>query len=206
MIPTFNQMKDEALERLKSNWGEAILATLVIIAISAVISFIPFGGLIVGGPFALGSAIFFLRMTRGEQAEVKNVFDGFKENFGNSVGAYILMIIITLLGFLLLIIPGIIALLAMSQTFRIMKDNPGLGATEALQKSHEMMKGHRMEYFLLNLSFIGWALLCLLTFGIGFLVLAPYVSATNAVYYDYLSNQHSKEIDQLGSHLETNVK
>jgi uncharacterized membrane protein len=82
-----------------------------------------------------------------------------------------------------------------------MKDNPTMGITEAMQKSHEMMKGHRGDYFLFNLSFIGWAFLCIFTLGLGFLILAPYVSTSNAIYYNYLVGYQDKQIDEIGSEL-----
>jgi uncharacterized membrane protein len=146
-------------------------------------------------------AIYFLRISRDESVEINNLFDGFKQ-FGNALGAYLLMLLIIILGFVLLIVPGIIAALALSQTFNIMHDEPNLGPIEAMKKSHEMMKGHRGDYFLLNLSFIGWALLCILTIGIGFLFLAPYASVTNAIFYNNLVDYHNKDIKELGSHLE----
>jgi uncharacterized membrane protein len=200
MRPAFSEIKNEALRKLDKKWGNAAVAILVVGIISAAASIIPFGGVVTAGPFALGMAIYFLKLSRDESVDLNNIFDGFK-NFGNAIGAYILMMIIIFLGILLLIVPGIIAALALSQTYRIMKDNPSMSITDAMQKSHEMMKGHRGDYFLFNLSFIGWALLCLLTLGLGFFVLAPYVSTSNAIYYNYLVGYQDKQIDKIGSEL-----
>jgi uncharacterized membrane protein len=200
MRPAFSEIKNEALRKLDKKWGNAAVAILVVGIISAAASIIPFGGIVTAGPFALGMAIYFLKLSRDESVDLNNIFDGFK-NFGNAIGAYILMMIIIFLGILLLIVPGIIAALALSQTYRIMKDNPSMSITDAMQKSHEMMKGHRGDYFLFNLSFIGWALLCLLTLGLGFFVLAPYVSTSNAIYYNYLVGYQDKQIDKIGSEL-----
>jgi uncharacterized membrane protein len=200
MRPAFSEIKNEALRKLDKKWGNAAVAILGVGIISAAASIIPFGGIVTAGPFALGMAIYFLKLSRDESVDLNNIFDGFK-NFGNAIGAYILMMIIIFLGILLLIVPGIIAALALSQTYRIMKDNPSMSITDAMQKSHEMMKGHRGDYFLFNLSFIGWALLCLLTLGLGFFVLAPYVSTSNAIYYNYLVGYQDKQIDKIGSEL-----
>ncbi|MCZ8518379.1 MULTISPECIES: DUF975 family protein [Paenibacillus] len=57
---------------------------------------------------------------------------------------------------------------------------------EALSRSKEMMKGHKWRYFVLGLSFLGWVLLAVLTAGIGFLWLGPYMSVTNANFYTNL--------------------
>jgi uncharacterized membrane protein len=200
MRPAFDEIKNEAIRKLDKKWGNAAVAILVVGIISAAASIIPFGGIVTAGPFALGMAIYFLKLSRDESVDLNNIFDGFK-NFGNAIGAYILMMIIVFLGILLLIVPGIIAALALSQTYRIMKDNPSMSITDAMQKSHEMMKGHRGDYFLFNLSFIGWAFLCLLTLGLGFFVLAPYVSTSNAIYYNYLVGYQDKQIDKIGSEL-----
>jgi uncharacterized membrane protein len=200
MRPTFDEIKNEALRKLDKKWGNAVLAILVVGIISAIASIIPFGALATAGPFALGMAIYFIKISRDESVDLNNIFDGFK-NFGNAIGAYILILIVVFIGFILLIVPGIIAALALSQTYRIMKDNPTMGITEAMQKSHEMMKGHRGDYFLFNLSFIGWAFLCIFTLGLGFLILAPYVSTSNAIYYNYLVGYQDKQIDEIGSEL-----
>jgi uncharacterized membrane protein len=201
MTQSFNEMKDMALAKLENKWDNAALVVLIAMIITGATNFIPGASLIIGGPISLGMAIYFLRISRDESVEINNLFDGFKQ-FGNALGAYLLMLLIIILGFILLIVPGIIAALALSQTFNIMHDEPNLGPIEAMKKSHEMMKGHRGDYFLLNLSFIGWALLCILTIGIGFLFLAPYASVTNAIFYNNLVDYHNKDIKELGSHLE----
>jgi len=201
MTQSFNEMKDKALAKLENKWGNAALVVLIAMIITGATNFIPGASLIIGGPISLGMAIYFLRISRDESVEINNLFDGFKQ-FGNALGAYLLMLLIIILGFILLIVPGIIAALALSQTFNIMHDEPNLGPIEAMKKSHEMMKGHRGDYFLLNLSFIGWALLCILTIGIGFLFLAPYASVTNAIFYNHLVDYHNNDIKELGSQLE----
>lgn len=64
----------------------------------------------------------------------------------------------------------------------IMAEEP-LGVFDAIRKSFSIMKGHKIELFVLGLSFIGWGLLSLLTLGIGFLWLLPYIQVTLRVYY-----------------------
>jgi uncharacterized membrane protein len=182
---TPTQLKNEALSKLQNNWGNLVLATLIFIVISSAVSFIPFAGILTGGPFALGMASLYLNFTRNNNSETNQIFDGFK-NFGNAIGAYILMLIIIIFFTFLLIVPGIIAGLALSQTYNVMKDNPQLGVIDCMKKSRDIMQGHKADYFILNLSFIGWALLCILTIGIGFLWLIPYINTTNAIFYNKL--------------------
>ena len=97
---------------------------------------------------------------------------------------------------LLLIVPGIIKSLSYSQAEFIVKDMTDAGqevaATEAINKSRELMNGHKWEYFLLELSFIGWDLLGGLSLGIGFLWILPYIKATEAEYYRKLTGDQLK--------------
>ena len=69
----------------------------------------------------------------------------------------------------------------------ILAENPDLTASQAIQQSKEMMQGNRWRLFCLQLSFIGWSILCLFTFGIGNLVLNPYQKAAEAAFYREIS-------------------
>lgn len=88
---------------------------------------------------------------------------------------------------LLLIIPGIIKVISYSQAFYIKTENPQMSPMECLRASEDLMRNNKMEYFVLQLSFIGWFILCVLTFGLGFIYVLPYHSVTNAMYYRHLS-------------------
>ncbi len=66
----------------------------------------------------------------------------------------------------------------------IVAENPGISSREAIRRSKEMMHGHKMEYFVLGLSFIGWALLCGITFGIAAIWVIPYMQATLVNFYN----------------------
>lgn len=107
--------------------------------------------------------------------------------------AYMLISIFTFLWTLLLIVPGIIKDLAYSQTYYILADAQASGvemsAMEAIKTSQQLMKGHKWEFFCLQLSFLGWMILAGLTFGIGWLWLGPYMSVTKACYYDYVASE-----------------
>lgn len=180
----------QAREALAGKWGIAVGAfaiyLLIIISIQAVSRQAPVIGLaslVIGGPFATGIAIFSLSLSRRQPAQVNQIFEGFR-NFGTSAGAYLLVALFVLLWMLLLIIPGIIAALAYSQTFFIIAENPSVGAMEAIDRSKKMMEGNKLKLFYLELRFLGWALLCILTLGIGFLFLLPYMQVSLARFYD----------------------
>jgi len=179
-----------ARESLKGKWSIAIPTFLIYIIITASLQGIgeifPLAtliSLIISGPIALGIAIFSLNIARDKELKVEQLFEGF-ENFWTSVGAYILMLIFILLWSILLIIPGIIAAISYSMTFLIIAEDESIDAIEALKKSKKIMYGHKWKYFCLMLRFIGWALICILTLGIGFILLLPYIQVTTVKFYE----------------------
>ena len=103
----------------------------------------------------------------------------------------VLMWVYLTLWTLLLIIPGIIKIFSYSQTSFIIKDKLDSGqqisANEAITESRKLMDGHKAEYFILQLSFLGWVLLGILTIGIANLWVFPYIYTTNANYYRQLA-------------------
>ena len=167
----------QARESLKGNWLLAVGTFLVYLLIALIPSSIKYVGfiisLLISGPFALGLAIFSLSIARGQEAKMEQIFDGFKL-FSKALLTYLLMVVIVLLWMLLLIIPGIIAGLSYSMTFYILADDNSLEPMAALDKSKQMMDGHKWKLFFLGLMFFGLALLCIFTLGIGFLWLLPF--------------------------------
>lgn len=150
--------------------------------------------LIVGGPIAFGTSLFFLNLTRTASAKIEDVFSGFKR-FGNTFMLSLLMGIFTFLWALLLIVPGIIAAFSYSMSFYILIDNPSLSASEAIERSKEMMSGQKGRLFSLYISFAGWFILSILTFGIGFIWLEPYVQASTAAFYEDLKGESNEILD-----------
>lgn len=74
-------------------------------------------------------------------------------------------------------------------TYYIMQDHPELAYNAAIEKSMEMMSGYKMKLFLLDLSFIGWGILCILTMGLGLLLLLPYMYTARAAFYEELKKE-----------------
>jgi uncharacterized membrane protein len=172
------EIKNYALSRLEGKWGMAIGLVLLSAVIGLVLGFIPvlgsLAGLVIGGPFALGTASFFLKLVRGQDARIDDLFSGFK-NFGNAFLVSLLMGIFIALGFIFFIIPGIIVALGFSQTYKIMHDNPGIGGWDAMMKSWELMKGKKGSFFVFGLSFIGWGILAALPMGFSLNTIIPLV-------------------------------
>lgn len=101
---------------------------------------------------------------------------------------------------LLLVIPAVIFYYMFSQIFYLLADNPQIGAVEVLKKSAEMMKGYKWKLFCLHLSFIGWYLLGIVTLGIAFIWVGPYIKTANTIFYEKLktlSEKNAVEVNPL---------
>ena len=194
MVKENTELMAEARESLSGNWGLAIATFLVYGIIISIFQVIPTVGpvlvLFIASPMLVGISMFSLSLSRGENARLEQIFEGFK-NYSTVLGAYLLMVVLILLWMLLLIIPGIIAAIAYSQTFYILAEDDAISSMDALKKSKEMMDGYKWKYFCLGLRFIGWALLCILTLGIGFLWLSPYIQISYAKFYEDLKNNQA---------------
>jgi len=138
---------------------------------------------LITGPLYVGFCSFFLKLARHSEVRVSMLFGGFLI-FWKAFLAYFFVALFTLLWMLLLIIPGIIAAYSYSMTFFILADDPSVRPFDAIRRSKEMMRGHKWKLFFLQLRFIGWFLLTLLTCGLGILWLSPYYSAALAHFYD----------------------
>ena len=139
--------------------------------------------LLIGGALALGLATFSLAIARKEEAKFAMLFSGF-DHYGKTLKLYLLMVLFILLWMLLLIVPGIIAAISYAQAFYLMSDDPNIGAMEAIDKSKKMMYGYKWKFFCLGLRFIGWFLLGILSLGIGFLWIVPYMNISAAKFYE----------------------
>ena len=187
----------EARGLLKDNWGLPITVTVLCIAMGAVSQVIPIIGwiatLIIQPQIGVGASIFYLNLSRQKEINIKQLFFTFKDmnRFGNIIGANLLMIFCIILGFICLIIPGIILCIAFSQLFFVLAEDDSLGPVDALKKSYNLMNGNKWTYFCLLCRFIGWGILSILTFGIGLLWLYPYCWVSVAKFYDNILLNHS---------------
>lgn len=99
---------------------------------------------------------------------------------GPGVGPIFLLVALSFAAF----IPAVVAQLRYSMTYFVINDTPGMGALDAIRHSTRLMAGSKWKLFCLQFRFIGWALLCLLSLGIGFLWLTPYIMTSMACFYD----------------------
>ena len=142
--------------------------------------------LLLGGPITVGLNCFFVKNVRGEREElsVTTPFTEAFKNFPRKLGGSLWMGLFVFLWALLLVIPGIIKGISYSMTQYILADCPNVKARDALKLSMRMMNGHKCEYFVMGLSFLGWILLSALTLGIlSVFYVDPYMRSSFAEYY-----------------------
>lgn len=212
-----------ARETLEGRWGEMAGFTLVVILIImavALVTAVPFSvvgtlnnmpwlsstgsgfstlvNILFAVPLEYALYIFFLKLIRREEmveGNVKTLFQEFQNNWSTFVVAGVLMMLVVLLIMIpTLFIGAIIFSLAYGMVPFVIFDNPGIAPREALRTSRMMMRGHKAELFLLQLSFIGWALLCILC-PIGFLWLSPYMYTATAHFYEDVKAEYVVEVD-----------
>ncbi|WP_176391981.1 DUF975 family protein [Marininema halotolerans] len=133
----------------------------------------------------MGIYLIFIHLARGNTTSLSHLFRYFTDGqlYWKATFLYGLTWIYINCWSLLLFIPGIIKYYAYSMAPYILIDHPELTPNQAITQSRKMMDGHKVELFALHLSFLGWGILCILTLGIGFLWLIPYISATDAQFY-----------------------
>lgn len=182
----------QARRALTGRWGHAALTTLIYLALSRGAGLLPRVGvlaeLVVAGPMAIGYAHYALQAARGHAVTLAQLFVGFAR-FWVGLKAFLMMMGLIFLWSLLLIVPGIIAALSYSMTFYLLADDDTLSASAALAQSRLLMLGNRWKLFCLGCRFIGWSLLSVVTFGIGFLWLMPYLSVAQGCFYDEIRGQ-----------------
>ncbi len=188
------ELKMAAKQQIKGKIGILFVITLVIAVVSGIAGFvlglIPVVGslaasIIVTPAFALSTIRVYLNVVKGNTPEVSDAFTGF-DDFWAAFKVTFLVGFFTFLWSLLFWIPGIIKGISYSMSMYVLAENKGKPALECIAESKKMTNGHKMELFVLALSFIGWAFVGAITLGIAFIWITPYMQATMTNAYNYL--------------------
>lgn len=137
-----------------------LLVTLFVIAMVVLVVWI-IVNMVIGGAGMLGYAKFNLNLVDGKDAEFSDLFSRF-DRLGDGFCMKFLMALYTLLWSFLFFIPGIVKSYSYAMTPYILSEHPEMTANEAITESRRIMPGNRWRLFCLEISFIGWSLLCLL--------------------------------------------
>lgn len=171
-----------AKQQLEGKWVNVAVGSLIYLVIMAIASSTSLLELIIYGPLFFGYLLYLGCNIDTGVNNLNLLFKGF-ERFADTLVAGLLYSLAVGVGTMLLIVPGIIMACGLGLTFFIMVDDPNISGLDALQQSWNMMRGHKWEFFCLNFRFIGWILLSILTCGIGFILLEPYMLVTCQNYY-----------------------
>ena len=191
-MDTFDRVpiKEEAKQVFYRNRSACICMMLLIVVAELVLTSISFGFLIMllSGVILVTGAFFFLNSWRDTPVAVSAaVSETFDNGFLRKMGGMLWMDLQIFLWSLLFIIPGVIKNYSFALTPYILADCPNVPAMEASRLSERMMRGHRLDYFVMELSFLGWILLSAFTFGILYVLYAgPYMELTKAGVYNEL--------------------
>ena len=187
------ELKAKAKAQIKGNIGILFVIMLIVAAVSGIANVIPGIGSIAAAivlipAFNIALAIIFLKLAEGVKPEIAELFQHFNK-FWAAFKVTFFTGLFTWLWSLLLVIPGIIKALSYSMAMFILAENPDMPALEAIDRSKKMMDGHKMELFVLYLSFIGWGLLCTITCGIAGIYVIPFMNATLVNFYNSIKGE-----------------
>ncbi len=178
---------------LKGYWNIAILSSLLLGLLPTTIQYHKIIGLlfilVFSGALRAGICKIALLATQKQQATLGHIFEGFKF-FKNAMGVFLLSLVFIALGILLFIIPGIIIMVWLSQSFFILVENPELEPMDVFKKSKELIKGYELKFFTLLITFtlitlvLAFSKLIILSF-----LIAPIQYVAFANFYQYLKEK-----------------
>lgn len=183
------ELKSQAKGILSANYWPIIGATVLVMAILVAVASVPGIGSIASYfiiPVSLGLTLYTVGLIDGGKPSITdiftNAFDG--RYYLRRVGGYAWMMLFTFLWSLLFVIPGIVKAYSYALTPYILAKYPEIQAKEALKVSMKIMDGKKAELFVLHLSFIGWAMLAGITFGLlGIFFVIPYMAITDTLWF-----------------------
>lgn len=143
-------------------------------------------GFLLHGALKVGQARFNLALVDGKPVTATMLFSGFR-GFWRALVMHLLTKVLTTLGYLLLVVPGVILNLGFSMAPCVLAEDPGCSCWEALKRSWAMMQGRKLELWWMEAAFYVCKLLAGLTYGVGELFLDPYTAAARACFYRSLN-------------------
>lgn len=165
-----------------------MIAVLIFVLIIMVVMFAVME--LLYNPFYVGVQRFMLKSV-DDRADVKEVAYGFDHSYKNIVKTMFRVDIQVFLWALLFVIPGIYKRYQYRMVSYILAEHPDMNYKEVLQKSKSMMHGEKWHAFVLDLSFLLWHMLGMITCGmVELFYVSPYVWLTNAALYRRISESH----------------
>ena len=190
-----NWSKEKITGKLLEIWKGILLATLAMLVLgfgsgvvqlifgekSTITSIVSILVEIISIPLSIGLTAFIMKFVRKDELDKNLIFDYYSD-FMKVAATTILSGIIIALGCICFIIPGIYLAFSYTLVPYLLAERKDLSMTEILRLSRKMMNGHKLDYFILGLSFIGWSLLVPFTLGILLIWLGPYMTITTTKF------------------------
>ena len=196
----FIEIKEEAKKLTSKHilrfWKSSLLVFASSIALAIILGIISCGVLafiteLLALPLYIGFISYILSLTRKEEVSLTDIFQDYKK-IGLIVVTLIISYVFIIFGYILLIIPGIMIAFSLVMVGYLLADSKETSISEArniIRKSIEMMNGYKLDYFIFELSFIGWYFLGAITFGIAYIYVIPYFTFANTLYYQRLKEK-----------------
>lgn len=196
----FIEIKEEAKKLTSKHilkfWKSSLLVFASSIALAIILGTISGGVLafiteLVALPLYIGFISYILGLTRKEEVSLTDIFQDYKK-IGLIVVTLIISYVFIIFGYILLIIPGIMIAFSLVMVVYLLADSKETSISEAkniIRESREMMNGYKLDYFIFELSFIGWHFLGAITFGIAYIYVIPYFTFANTLYYQRLKEK-----------------
>ena len=196
----FIEIKEEAKKLTSKHilkfWKSSLLVFASSIALAIILGIISGGVLafiteLLALPLYIGFISYILGLTRKEEVSLADIFQDYKK-IGLIVVTLIISYVFIIFGYILLIIPGIMIAFSLVMVGYLLADSKETSISEArniIRESIEMMNGYKLDYFIFELSFIGWYFLGAITFGIAYIYVIPYFTFANTLYYQRLKER-----------------
>ena len=196
----FIEIKEEAKKLTSKHilkfWKSSLLVFASSIALAITLGIISGGVLafiteLLALPLYIGFISYILSLTREEEVSLTDIFQDYKK-IGLIVVTLIISYVFIIFGYILLIIPGIMIAFSLVMVVYLLADSKETSISEAkniIRESIEMMNGYKLDYFVFELSFIGWHFLGAITFGIAYIYVIPYFTFANTLYYQRLKEK-----------------
>ena len=195
-------LKESAKKHLNSNLSISILGFLIVLLITAfIVLFIAVNKIaifvvlfVLLSPIFVGYARFNYNLSKSEEGNISDLFpfaDG--RGYGRGLIGMFIYSIFLISWTVLLIGPGFYKAFSYAMTFFISQDSEfsHLNGVQVITRSREIMNGHKLEYFDLLVSFIGWYLLVVVTLGLAAFYVIPYVQLAKAEFYLELKKENN---------------
>lgn len=193
-------LKKIAKKQIKGKIGILFVISLIMTGILMPINYILgekniLSSIFLAPVFYFSHTVIYLNISKGISPDVEDAFIGFR-NYWSVIKLNLIKGLFIFLWSLIFIIPGIIKAIEYSMAEYILAENPEMSALDCLNESSSMMEGHKLEYFRLAISFIGWFLLGVITLCIGLIWIEPYISTTFSNYYLSLKQENIKYYEE----------